>query len=137
ARRVQYSVGRCGGPGVCQGGYFLPQDGRDYVMLEAGQVGQFFTTYPRHRYLISNNKVHTGVRDPDKNLRWDWNSLLSDERKPLFTDYTDRYFPHADVLVRYLRDFADMHGLNVCTGARITEVTRHEDAGVFTRRPPH
>src|SRR5690348_9133409 len=122
------------GPGGCQLAYYLGKDGRDYVLLEACEVGHFFTRYPRHRSLISNNKVHTGFRDRDKNLRWDWNSLLSDEFEPLFTSYTGDYFPHADVLVRYLRDFAERHRLRVVTGARVTRVSRHAGTGVFTVR---
>jgi thioredoxin reductase len=120
------------GPGGCQLAYFLHRDQRDYVVLESGEVGQFFTRYPRHRSLISNNKVHTGFTDRDKNLRWDWNSLLSDELDVVFTHYTGDYFPKADVLVRYLRDFADRYELNIRTGVRLTGVSRDPRTGVFT-----
>ena len=66
----------------------------------------FFRTFPRHRRLISINKPHTGWDDPELNLRMDWNSLLSDDPDLLFTRYSERYFPDADDLVRYLADFA-------------------------------
>jgi thioredoxin reductase len=122
------------GPGGCQLAYFLHRDRRDYVVLEGQQVGHFFTRFPRHRSLISNNKVHTGVRDRDKNLRWDWNSLLSDEFQPLFTDYTADYFPCADVLVAYLRDFASLHQLKIVLGAQVGSVSRDAASGVFTVR---
>jgi hypothetical protein len=50
------------------------------VILEAGEsAGTFFKRFPRHRQLISNNKVFTGYQDPEVNLRFDWNSLLSDD----------------------------------------------------------
>jgi thioredoxin reductase len=58
----------------------------------------------------------------------DWNSLLSDGSSPLFTNYTERYFPDADDLVRYLADFASKHELRVDYGARVAGVARR-DAG--------
>jgi hypothetical protein len=62
--------------------------------------------------LISINKKYTGESDPDYNLRHDWSSLLSDERKPLFTEYTDQYWPHADLIPQYLADFVAEHNLS-------------------------
>ena len=48
------------GPAGLQLAYFLQKAGRDYHLLEAGQgPGTFFRTFPRHRQLISSNKVHT------------------------------------------------------------------------------
>ncbi len=127
-----------GGPAGLQLAYFLHRQGRSYRLLEAGDdVGTFFTRYPRHRRLISNNKVHTGFDDPDKRLRWDWNSLLSDDPELVFTRYSQDYFPKADDLVRYLRDFRERHGLAVTTGARVARITRAEEpsgAGLFTLR---
>src|SRR6267142_847174 len=64
------------GPGGLQLGYFLQKAGRNYVILEANRgPGSFFKTFPRHRTLISSNKVYTGFDDPELNLRFDWNSL--------------------------------------------------------------
>ena len=77
--------------------------------------GAFFARYPRHRHLISINKPHTGSDDPELNLRLDWNSLLSDDPALLFTTYTERYFPDADVMVRYLADFAAKTGVRSAT----------------------
>ncbi|MFI5957596.1 NAD(P)-binding domain-containing protein [Cryptosporangium sp. NPDC051539] len=95
------------GPAGLQLAALLERDGQDYVVLEAGPApGTFFTVYPRHRRLISINKVHTGSADPEFNLRADWNSLLTDDPALRFTRYSKRYFPHADDLVRYLADFA-------------------------------
>ena len=88
------------GPAGLQLGYFLARAGRDYQILEAGPApGMFFRTFPRHRRLISINKPHTGWDDPEMNLRTDWNSLLSDDPRLLFTRYSERYFPDADDLV--------------------------------------
>ena len=102
------------GPAGLQLGYFLGRNGRDYLILERGSgPGTFFASYPRHRELISINKVHTGCADPATNLRWDWNSLLSDDPDLLFKRYSRKYFPAAEDMVRYLQDFARHFALNV------------------------
>jgi thioredoxin reductase len=112
------------GPAGLQLGYFLHQAGRTYSILEAGPApGMFFRTFPRHRRLISINKKHTGWDDPELNLRMDWNSLLSDDPDLLFTHYSDRYFPDADDMVRYLADFAAACGLRVSYDARVVHVS--------------
>jgi thioredoxin reductase len=113
------------GPAGLQLGLFLQRAGRDYRILEAGPTpGTFYRTYPRHRRMISINKPHTGWDDPERNLRMDWNSLLSDDPELLFTRYTGEYFPDADHYVRYLTDFATGHGLNVSYDTRVTRIAR-------------
>ncbi|WP_405577369.1 NAD(P)-binding domain-containing protein [Streptomyces sp. NBC_01190] len=122
--RVDYLIVGAGPAGI-QAAYFLEKAGRDYLVVEAGAApGTFFTTFPRHRKLISINKVHTGWDDPELKLRTDWNSLLSDESAPLFTAVTPRYFPDADDLVGYLADFAATHRLNIRHDTRITGISR-------------
>ena len=119
------------GPAGLQLGALLEADGkRDYLVLErAPAPGAFFARYPRHRQLISINKPHTGSDDPELNLRLDWNSLLSDDPALLFTSYTERYFPDADVMVQYLADFAAKTGVRVRYDATVTRVTKRD--GVF------
>ncbi|HZC27977.1 MAG TPA: NAD(P)-binding domain-containing protein, partial [Actinopolymorphaceae bacterium] len=113
------------GPAGLQLGYFLHRAGRDYVVAESGEApGTFFTRFPRHRQMISINKPHTGIDDPELTLRWDWNSLLSDDPALRFTRYTGRYFPHADDYLRYLADFATTHGLHISYRTRIVDVAR-------------
>lgn len=113
------------GPAGLQLAYYLQRAGHDYTVLEAGDSpGTFYRTFPRHRTLISSNKVHTGFDDAEKNLRWDWNSLLSDSPEMLFKHYSRRYFPAADDLVRYLGDFASHFGLRVRYGTRVARVSR-------------
>ncbi|WP_394825975.1 NAD(P)-binding domain-containing protein [Pendulispora albinea] len=113
------------GPAGLQLGYFLERAKRDFVILEAGEgPGTFFQTYPRHRTLISINKKYTGSDDAELNLRNDWNSLLSDRADLLFTQYTDRYFPAAPDLVRYLGDFAARTNLPIRYGTRVVRVER-------------
>jgi thioredoxin reductase len=114
------------GPAGLQLGYYLQQDRRDYVILERGATaGTFFRRFPRHRVLISNNKVHTGFTDPETNLRWDWNSLLNDSEALQFRNYSKSYFPPADEMVRYLQDFSTKHNLNVLSNKKVVRIERN------------
>ncbi len=116
------------GPAGLQLAYHLHQSGRSYLVLERGKAaGNFFKTFPRHRTLISSNKVHTGYSDPETNMRFDWNSLLTDDHSHLFKDYTDKYFPDADTYVRYLGDFAKRFALNIRYGTQIAKIDRKAD----------
>ncbi|HEX4966861.1 MAG TPA: NAD(P)-binding domain-containing protein [Thermoanaerobaculia bacterium] len=114
------------GPAGLQMGHHLSHAGHTYLILEAGDCpGHFFKTFPRHRTLISSNKVYTGSEDPEVNLRFDWNSLLSEgDGRLLFKEYSRRYFPPADELVRYLGDYADFHELNVRCNTNIVRVEK-------------
>lgn len=121
------------GPAGLQLGYLLERAGSDYLVVEAGDsAGTFFRTFPRHRTLISVNKVHTGWDDPELDLRVDWNSLLSDDPALLFTRYSTKFFPPADNMVAYLNDFAGKHGINVRYGTRITRIARPDGDFVVT-----
>lgn len=113
------------GPAGLQVGYFLEQSKRDYLILEAGESpGTSFKQFPRHRQLISINKRYTGYDDPEKNMRWDWNSLLSDNNDLQFTDYSKDYFPNASTLVQYLGDFANRFKLNIEYETRVVSITK-------------
>jgi thioredoxin reductase len=103
-------------------------DAHDYLVLEAADApGAFFRRYPRHRTLISLNKPHTGSDDPEFNLRMDWNSLLSDDPSLLFTRYSERYFPPADLMPEYLADFAAKTGARIRYDTRVDRVARDGD----------
>lgn len=125
-----------GGPAGLQLGQLLRAAGHRYRILESGSTpGTFFRTFPRHRRLISINKVHNGTSDPELNLRMDWNSLLSPDPELLFTRYSKRYFPHADDLVRYLADFAEAFKLDIAYDTRAVRIRRAD--GGFTVSDQH
>ena len=123
------------GPAGLQLGYYLEKNKSSYIILEAGEApGAFFDLYPRHRQLISINKIHTGYDDPEINLRWDWNSLLSDDEELLFRGYSKRYFPEATDLKRYLADFAGRFGLKIQYGTTVARVSRDRVFEVVDQR---
>ncbi len=114
------------GPAGLQMAYFLEKSDRNYLILEAGEsAGSSFNKFPRHGKLISINKVYTGYEDPEINLRWDWNSLLSDSEAMLFKHYSKRYFPDAKDLVRYLCDFAAHFNLKIKYGVRVVRIAKN------------
>lgn len=114
------------GPAGLQLGYYLQQAGCDYLVVERSATpAGFFRTFPRHRRLISLNKVHATSTDPEIRLRWDWNSLLHTPADLPFATYSAEYFPHADDLVRYLGDFAAHHGLAVRYDTEVRRIDRH------------
>lgn len=121
------------GPAGLQLAQHLRESGHTYAVLEAGEApGTFFATYPRHRTLISINKPHTGTDDPELNLRMDWNSILSPDPKLLFTRYSERYFPDAEDLRRYLADYAAAFDLRIHFNTRVERITRPTADGDFT-----
>lgn len=133
-RHVPYLIVGAGPAGL-QLGHLLGRAGIEYQIVErAPSAGAFFATFPRHRTLISINKVHTGFDDPEKNLRWDWNSLLHDDEDARFGALTPRYFPPADVMVRYLGDFAERHALRVEYDAAVVRIARPDRFAVETTR---
>ncbi|HEX9669300.1 MAG TPA: NAD(P)-binding domain-containing protein [Thermoanaerobaculia bacterium] len=118
------------GPGGLQLAYYMEKERRDYMVLEAGsKPGSFFEKFPRHGTLISSNKVHTGYDDPEINLRFDWNSLLSDDPDFRFNSYSREYFPPKAAMLDYLSDYAERYRLRVEYAARVASVAK---ADVFT-----
>ena len=110
------------GPGGLQMARFLQEKNRSYIVLEKNSsVGSSFMTYPKHRKLISTNKIYAGNTGREFHMRHDWNSLLHtvqdlDDVPPApiqFQNYSTDYFPHADALVNYLKDFKSHYEINV------------------------
>ncbi|XP_065066498.1 FAD-dependent oxidoreductase domain-containing protein 2-like isoform X3 [Rhopilema esculentum] len=121
------------GPSGLQMGYFLERAGRDYVIFERDtSAGWFYKKYPRHRTLISINKRFTGQTNKEFNMRHDWNSLISDDESLLLKHYTKEFFPPADKMVEYLRDFATRLNLKAKYGVNIRRVVKHPENDTFT-----
>ncbi|MBU1619673.1 MAG: NAD(P)-binding domain-containing protein [Gammaproteobacteria bacterium] len=121
------------GPAGLQLSYFLKQANISHIVLErADCAGSFFTTYPPHKKLISINKVNTGFDDDDKNLRWDWNSLLSKGHNLLLKQFDQSYYPNSDNLVAYLNQFAQQHQLPVLYQCAVSMVERHQEQFLVT-----
>eukprot|EP00296_Roombia_truncata_P008195 JP446671.1.p1 GENE.JP446671.1~~JP446671.1.p1 ORF type:complete len:241 (-),score=23.47 JP446671.1:197-919(-) len=119
-----------GGPGGLQMAYYLKSAGRSYVLFERNdEAGSFFKTFPRHRKLISINKIYTGSNNKIFNERHDWNSLLNDD--VFFRDYSKEFWAPADDLVRYLGAFAEHHALNIVYNTRISQLSKDKETGVF------
>lgn len=119
------------GPAGLQLGYFLERAQRRYVILERDSgVASFFRRLPRHRQLISFNKVRSLYGDPEIRLRWDWNSLLTDDYELEFRHYSDHLYPLADDMIRYLQDFAEKYGLKVALNSTVVRVSRDAN-GLF------
>ena len=128
--KVQYECLIIGaGPAGMQLGYFLQKQGIDYKIIEAApNPGSFYEKFPRHRKLLSINKVNTGydIDDPTR-LRYDWNTLLCDDIGEFnVSKYTREYFPHADAYVAYLREYAKQCDLNIRFNTRISHISKKE-----------
>ena len=131
SRSVRYLIVGAGPAGL-QMSYYLQQAGADYLTLErASAPGRFFAEFPRHRRLISLNKVHSHTEDPEIKLRWDWNSLLNDDPELLFPKFSQEYLPSADVMVRYLAAFQAAHGLRVEYDSPVTLIERDPEGEGF------
>lgn len=122
-----------GGPAGLQLGYYLQKHGCSYAILESSdRVGAFFAKLPRNRQLISFNKRFNIYDDPEVLLRWDWNSLLTDDYSFLFREYSKDLYPHADDMLRYLEGFRAAFDIDVRFETRVQEVTRR-DSGFEVR----
>ncbi|EGJ31397.1 MULTISPECIES: NAD(P)-binding domain-containing protein [Moorena] len=116
------------GPAGLQMGYFLQQSKSQYIVLDkAESAASFFRVLPRRRELISFNKVHSIFDDPEILLRWDWNSLLTDDYSFPFRNFSKRLYPLADELVNYLESFAHTYNLNIRYNTNIREIRRDND----------
>lgn len=117
-----------GGPGGIQLAYYLHQQNAEYLVIERSDIpGNTFATLPRHRTLISINKRFTGCNHPEFNMRHDWNSLLCDDDDFRFKNYDKKFFPHADSLVKYMRDFVERYDINVQYSTSVAKIEKQGD----------
>jgi len=113
------------GPGGLQMGYFLNKQKRNYIILEKNSTaGSFFAKNPKHRKLISINKKYNYFQEEEFNWRHDWNSLLSDDPKMRFTEYTEELFADADILHKYLQDYATKFSLKISYNTEVEKIAR-------------
>lgn len=123
------------GPAGLQLGHHLQQHGERFLILErADEPGSTFRQYPRHRMLLSINKVYTGCPEREARLRYDWNAILDDDDAPMFAKWSHDYFPDADDLQRYLADYAVRHELPIAYGTTVEQVSRDERGFVVRAR---
>jgi thioredoxin reductase len=125
------------GPAGIQMAYFLNKEHSSYLLLEHSPFGgNFFKNYPKHRKLISVNKVYCTRKNEkptiENTLRYDWNSLLQDTSESyedylLFSKYTDDYYPSADLLVDYLNDYIDKYQLNIQKNTTVIHVDKFDN----------
>jgi thioredoxin reductase len=119
------------GPAGLQLAYFLSKSKRSYLILErASTAGAFFERFPRSRSLISFNKKFSVYSNPELRLRWDWNSLLTDNYEFPFTEFSDRLYPRAEELLRYLREFAERYKLAIQYRTEVQTITK-DSSGRF------
>lgn len=125
--KIDYLIVGAGAAGL-QLSYFLHKNGRNYLVLEANETaGSFWQTFPRHRKMISINKVYTGYQERALQLRWDWNSLLCDDDSLSVSRYTQRYFPDAEDYHQYLGDFAKRFQLNIQYNTPVAKISKSAD----------
>ncbi|MTH95350.1 NAD(P)-binding domain-containing protein [Roseibium sp. RKSG952] len=121
------------GPAGVQLAFFMEKAGRDYLVLERGrQAGTFFQTFPRSRQLISYNRPPVPSDDAEIQMRFDWNSLLTDgdPDAPKFRNFDKDFLPKADNLVTYLDEFTKQFDLNINYETSVVNVAKSDD--VFT-----
>ena len=112
------------GPAGLQLGYFLDKIKEEYIILEKSNIsGSFFNKFPHSKELISINKVYTGEKDKEFNLRHDWNSLLNNHKLEM-KKYTKDYYPSRDHLVKYLNDFSKLHKIKVQYNTCVSNISK-------------
>lgn len=115
------------GPSGLQLGYFLKHTKQNYLILEKHNApASFFSQYPHSKELISINKIHTGKKNKEFNLRHDWNSLLNNfdiEMK----NFSTEFYPSRDDLTTYLTAFASKHNLNITYNININHITKQDN----------
>jgi thioredoxin reductase len=120
-----------GGPAGLQLAYFLSQGNRRYLILERSNMpGSFFKKFPRSRSLISFNKKFSVYSDPEIQLRWDWNSLLTNNYELQFPEFSNRLYPRAEELLKYLREFTEKYELAIQYNTKVRTIVK-ESSGRF------
>jgi len=101
------------------------------VIEKTSGPGSFFSTFPVHGRLISNNKLYTG-RDPKSRFseRFDWNSLVTQDRSILLRDYSRDFYPVRDVIPTMLMDLCHRYSVPVDFNVSVRQISP-TDNGLF------
>jgi thioredoxin reductase len=103
-----------------------------YCILEREHApGSFFRRFPVHGELISNNKLYSG-RDPRSRFaeRFDWNSLITQERTILTRDYSSDFYPSRKVICEMLQDLCSRYAIPIKFNSTVSSVKQQGD-GTF------
>lgn len=105
-----------------------------YAVVERGeQPGTFFRQYPVHGRLISNNKLYTGAPPRSQfSERFDWNSLVTDDRAVLARDYSREFFPPREIVPQMLAAIRDRYDIPVHCGVSVEGVERRDGNFIVT-----
>jgi thioredoxin reductase len=97
-----------------------------YSMVEKeSEPGSFFNRFPVHGQLISNNKIYSGKDTKSRfSERFDWNSLITEDRTILTRNYSEEFYPRRDVIREMLRDLCERYRVPVDYNVAVTKIVR-------------
>lgn len=111
-----------------------------YCVIERGSApGSFFRRFPVHGQLISNNKLYSG-RNPQSRFaeRFDWNSLITQERAILTRNYSRDFYPRREVICEMLQDLCSRYDIPIRCNVTVASVEQEADGAflIATDRGP-
>lgn len=98
------------------------------LVFESGdKAGTSFTKFPVHGQLISNNKLYTGKPSSHRfSERFDWNSLITEDKQIQMRNYSTDFFPKREALVQMLNDIVDYYQIPVKYNTKWLDTSRNE-----------
>jgi thioredoxin reductase len=115
------------GPAGLQLAYYFEKYHIEYIVLEKNLTsGSHYKNFPHSNQLLSINKKNTNNNNEDFKLRYDWNSLLNDE-KILFGDYSSEYYPSNSDLHKYFNDFSLKFELKIRYNEKVIKISYNKE----------
>jgi thioredoxin reductase len=107
------------------------------IVEKESEPGSFFRRFPVHGQLISNNKLYSG-RDAKSRFseRFDWNSLITDDREILTRHYSQEFYPRREVIGSMLKDLCARYRVPVDYNVAVTGMVQDAD-GSFLLETDH
>lgn len=101
----------------------------DYIIIEENYVpGSNFIKYPVHKKLISNNKLYTGKpAETEYSERFDWNSIITKEKKILARNYSSDFYPDSNIILDMLGDIQDTYHFPIHYLEKCLSIQKNED----------